>query len=145
MVIPKSLRVEMLARVHSSHNGGEAGYRQARETLYWPGMQCEIKDFVSKCTTCNEYATQQQQKETMLSYELPTRPWQIVSLCLFQLNGKDFLMLVDHYSDFWEMDVLPDLSVETMIKRCKAQFTRYGQPDRVISDNGPVLSFGSFQ
>lgn len=144
VVIPKSLRAEMLARVHCSHIGGDACYRQARETLYWPGMQGDIKDFVSKCTTCNEYAVEQQ-KETMLSHELPTRPWQIVSLDLFQHSGKDFLMLVDHYSDYWEIDVLPDLSAETTIKRCKAQFARYGQPDRVITDNGPQFACTHFR
>lgn len=144
VVIPKSLRPDMLARIHSSHIGGEACYRQARETLYWPGMQGEIKDFVSKCATCNEFAIQQQ-KETMMTHELPTRPWQIVSLDLFQHSGKDFLLLVDHYSDFWEIDLLPDLSAETTIKRCKAQFARYGQPDRVISDNGPQFSSQQFR
>uniref|UniRef100_A0A8C7DZQ6 Gypsy retrotransposon integrase-like protein 1 n=1 Tax=Oncorhynchus kisutch TaxID=8019 RepID=A0A8C7DZQ6_ONCKI len=138
VVIPRSLRPEMLARVHSSHIGGEACYSQARDTLYWPGMQSEIKDYVSKCTICNEYAIEQQ-RETMMSHELPMRPWQIVSLDLFQHSGKDFLLVVDHYSDFWEID-LPDFSAETTIKRCKAQFARYGQPDRVISDNGPQFS-----
>lgn len=134
----------MLARVHSSHIGGEACYRQARDTLYWPGMQSEIKDYVSKCTICNEYATEQQ-RETMMSHELPMRPWQIVSLDLFQHSGKDFLLVVDHYSDFWEIDLLPDLSAETTIKCCKAQFARYGQPDRVISDNGPQFSGVEFR
>ena len=58
----------------------------------------------------------------MISHELPMRPWQIVSLDLFQHSGKDFLLVVYHYSDFWEIDLLPDLSAETTIKRCKAQF-----------------------
>ncbi|GAA6097117.1 uncharacterized protein K02A2.6-like [Tachysurus ichikawai] len=67
-------------------------------------MQAEIKDFVSNCSTCNEFA-HNQQKETMLH--------------------------------FWEIELLPDLSAETVIKRCKAQFARHCQPDRVITDNGP--------
>ncbi|KAL2078306.1 hypothetical protein ACEWY4_025991 [Coilia grayii] len=132
----------MLVRVHASHIGGEACYRQARDTLYWPGMRADILDFVGKCTVCNGYAVQQQ-KESKMSHELPTRPWQIVSTDLFQQNGKDFLVMVDHYSDFWEIDLLPDLSAETTIKRCKAQFARHGQPDRLISDNGP--QFASLQ
>uniref|UniRef100_A0A8C4S4R6 Gypsy retrotransposon integrase-like protein 1 n=1 Tax=Erpetoichthys calabaricus TaxID=27687 RepID=A0A8C4S4R6_ERPCA len=59
VIIPKSMRQEMLRRIHASHIGGEACYRQARDTLYWPSMQSEIKDFVSKCTVCNEYAIEQ--------------------------------------------------------------------------------------
>lgn len=144
VIIPKALRREMLIRVHTSHIGGEACYRQARDTLYWPGMRAAIINYVGKCTICSEYAIQQQ-KETMMSHELPTRPWQIVSTDLFQQNGKDFLLIVDHYSDFWEIDPLPDLSAETTIKRCKAQFARHGQPDRLISDNGPQFSSLQFK
>ncbi|KAJ8361627.1 hypothetical protein SKAU_G00181520 [Synaphobranchus kaupii] len=131
VIIPKSLRPEMLTRIHSSHIGGEACYRHAQETLYWPNMQTEIKDFVSTCSTCNVYA-HNQQKETMLSHDLPTRPWQILSMDMFTHRQKDYLLIVDHYSDFWEIELLPDMSAETVIKRCKAQFARHGQSERVI-------------
>ncbi len=67
VIIPRSLRAEMLKRIHSSHIGGDACYRQARDTLYRPGMQAEIKDFV------NEFA-HNQQKETMLFHDFPNRP-----------------------------------------------------------------------
>eukprot|EP00063_Salmo_salar_P032454 XP_014007289.1 PREDICTED: uncharacterized protein LOC106575331 [Salmo salar] len=139
VIIPKSLRPEMLTRIHSSHIEGDACYRQARETLYWPNVQAEIKDFVSNCTTCNEYA-HEQQKETMMSHELPTRAWQIVSMDLVLLSVAEYLLIVDHYSDFWEIELLPDLSAEMVIKRCKAQFARQGQPDKVITDNGPQFT-----
>ncbi|KAJ8398705.1 hypothetical protein AAFF_G00419020 [Aldrovandia affinis] len=139
VIIPKSLRPEMLTRIHSSHIGGEACYRHAQETLYWPNMQTEIKDFVSTCSTCNVYA-HNQQKETMLSHDLPTRPWQILSMDMFTHRQKDYLLIVDHYSDFWEIELLPDMSAETVIKRCKSQFARHGQPERVITDNGPQFT-----
>ncbi|KAJ8378649.1 hypothetical protein AAFF_G00237730 [Aldrovandia affinis] len=32
------------------------------------------------------------------------------------------------------------MSAETVIKRCKAQFARHGQPERVITDNGPQFT-----
>lgn len=73
----------------------------------------------------------------MMSHEIPSRPWQIISMDLFNYAGKEHLIIVDHYSDFWEIDLLPDLSAETTIKRCKSQFARYGQPNIVITDNGP--------
>lgn len=98
-----------------------------------------MKDFVSSWSTCNEYA-HEQQKETMMSHELPTRAWQIVSMDLFSHRQKDYLLIVDHYSDFWEIELLPDLSAETVIKRCKVQFAGQGQPDKVITDNGPQFT-----
>ncbi|XP_044287426.1 uncharacterized protein K02A2.6-like [Varanus komodoensis] len=134
----------MLKRIHASHIGGEACYRQARDTLYWPNMQNEIRDFVSRCSACNEYA-QAQQKEPMMSHVLPTLAWQIVSMDLLSYVGQDFLLIVDHYSDFWEIELLPDLSAETTIRRCKVQFARHGLPDRVISDNGLQFACEQFR
>lgn len=90
----------MLVCIHSSHVVADACYRQAQELLYWPGVQYASKNFVGNSTTCNEYA-RAQQKESMYSHELLTRPWQIISMDLFQYIDKDFLLLVDHCSDFW--------------------------------------------
>lgn len=103
VIIPKTLRAVMLTRIHASHIGGEACYRQARETLFWPNMRGEIKDYVSNCPACNEYA-HSQQNETM-SHEIPGRPWQIVSMDLYAYGGRDFLIIVDHYTDYWEIDI----------------------------------------
>lgn len=63
---------------------------------------------------------------------------------LFQHSDRDFLMLVDHFLDFWETNVLSDLTAETTIKQCKAQFAPYDQPDRIISDKGPQFACAEF-
>ena len=38
VVIPSSLRKELLCRIHEGHLGIEKCKRRARETLYWPNM-----------------------------------------------------------------------------------------------------------
>lgn len=96
VIIPRALMEEMLSHIHASHIGGEACYRQASDTLFCPNMRGEIKDYVSNCSACNEYARAQQNKTTM-SHDIPERPWQTVSMDLFAYAGKDFLILVDHY------------------------------------------------
>lgn len=113
----------------------------ARDTVYWPNMQAEIKDYVSQCSACNEYA-HEQQRETM-SHALSTRPWQIISMDLFKQAGKDFLLMVDHYSDFWEIELLPDLSAETTILRCKAQML--DMDSLTITDCGSQLACETFR
>ncbi|XP_056138425.1 purine nucleoside phosphorylase 6 [Lampris incognitus] len=55
--------------------------------------------------------------------------------------GKDFLILVDHYSDHWEIDQLPDLSANTLIMLAK----HYEQPDSVITDNGLQFACEQFR
>lgn len=133
----------MLKRIHASHVGGDACYRQARDT-YWSNMHSKIKGYVSQCLSFNEYA-HEQQRETVMSHALPTRPWQIISMDLFTQAGKDFLIMVDHYSDFWEIELLLDLSAETTVLRCKAQLARHGQPDRVITDCGAQFDCETFR
>ena len=115
IIIPKAMRPEMLRQIHYNHVGGEVCFRQSRDTLCWPNVQGEIKDYVQQCSVFNEYA-HKQQKETMMSHPVPACPWQLVRMELFSYARQDFLLTVDHYSDFWETDLLPDLSAETAIR-----------------------------
>ena len=51
-LIPKSLRHDMLRRIHMSHMGMEGCLRRARECVYWPAMSSEVKIFILKCDIC---------------------------------------------------------------------------------------------
>ena len=105
IVIPLRLRREMKKKIHSSHLGTESCLRRARECLYWPGMSAEIKEMVASCETCRTYETTPQ-KESLMPHETPSRPWEQVGVDLFTLDNKDYLITVDYYSNFWEVDRL---------------------------------------
>ena len=83
------------------------------------------------------YAVSNQQKEPLMTYKIPSHPWKMITQDLFSYKRRDYLITVDYYSDFWEIDVLPNTTSETVIKCTKAHFARYGMPDTVITDNGP--------
>ena len=102
VVIPKSMRTLMLQRIHTSHQGPDGCVRQARDVIFWPGMATiEIRHLASQCSTCSDHKTKQQ-KEPLLSPEIPTTPWTIVAQNLFTFVGKSYLITVDYYSNFWE-------------------------------------------
>ena len=103
LVVPTSLREEMAEKLHSSHIGIQGCLRRARETLYWPGMIKKVEDYIAKCSTCNTYQSEQA-KEPMISHHIPTRPWEKVGMDLFELNNRDFLITVDYYSNYFEVD-----------------------------------------
>ena len=91
--------------LHSSHQGIESTLRRARETIYWPNMKSDIKDFTSKCEACASYSTRQQ-KETLISHDVPDRPWAKISTDLFDLDHKSYMVTVDYFSGFFEIDSL---------------------------------------
>ena len=75
MVIPLELRSFVLELINSSHTGIESCLRRARECVYWPCMNSDVKQFVSKCEVCNCFPVNQQ-KESLQSHELADRPWE---------------------------------------------------------------------
>jgi len=136
VVIPKAMRPLMLQRIHSSHQGPVACSRRARDVIFWPGMTKEVLHLASQCAICNEFAAKQQ-KEPLMSPEVSTAPWSMVAQDLFTFAGKTYLITIDYYSDFWELDAVNDASSDTIIECTKAHFARYGIPEKVITDNGP--------
>ena len=89
VIIPNSMRPEMLVRKHSSHLGAESCLRKARDVFYWPNMSNEIRDMVGQCSACNEYH-QSQCKEPHMTHEVPECPWSRVAMDIFTLNGEDY-------------------------------------------------------
>ena len=78
VVIPQLLRPEVKSKIHSSHLGVEACLRKARDTVFWPGMNAEVKDQIKQCSICNEFQAKNQ-KLPMQSHDLPDHPWSRVA------------------------------------------------------------------
>lgn len=137
------MRPEMLTKIHASHLGIEASLRKAKDTLFWPYMNTDIKEEVEKCETCNEYKDNQA-KEPLMSHEVPNRPWSKLGLDLFTLHGKEYMVLVDYYSDYWEVDQLRLTTTAAIIAKLKPHFRRFGIPDELVTDNAPNLVSDEF-
>ena len=139
LVIPPALRSEIKKKMHSAHLGKDSMLRRAREIVYWPGMTYELIALAESCTTCVKMSPKQC-NEPLMPRERGNRPWQIVGCDLFELDGKDYLVTVDFYSNFWEVDFLSSKHVSTIILALKKHFARYGSPEELVSDCSPFES-----
>ena len=144
IVIPASMRDNMLAKIHASHIGIQGCLRRAREVVYWPRMDKDVAAYVTKCDVCNSQPAEQG-KEPLICHELPTRPWEKIAVDLFDLNGTEFRVTVDYYSSFFEVDRLTSKTSEEVVKKLKAHLARHGIPDQLFSDNGQPFSSAKFQ
>ena len=126
VIVPATLRDEMLQKIHKAHQGADSSIRRARESLFWPGMQTAIREKCLSCGLCAQYLSERP-REPMKSHKIPTRPWSKISVDLFQLDGSNYLVMVDHYSDFFELDPLGgNTTANAVIRAMKRQFARYG-------------------
>lgn len=106
-------------------------------------MAKDIELFISKCEPCNKY-TNDQVKEPMISHKIPSRPWQIIACDLFECQNKDYLITVDYYSNYIEVDHLHSKISSSIISKLKAPLARNGIPDTLVSDNGPPFNGQEF-
>lgn len=144
IVIPQTMRKDMLQRLHEGHLGVEKCKRRAREAIYWPGINKDIEEMIEKCDICLRHHYKQV-KEPMLVADLPTAPWQKVGTDLFHLYGKDYLLVIDYYSNYPEIAQLSSTTAQSVIVHMKGFFARHGIPQCVVSDNGPQYDCGEFK
>ena len=113
----------MLSRIHSSHLGIEKCKHRAQDVLFWPGMNQQIADMISKCRTCNTYRNAQT-TEPLKSHEIPGRLWRKIAVNLFEHDKQDYLVMVDYHLKFFEISHLPNSRSKTVINHVKPNLAR---------------------
>ncbi|UYV69469.1 hypothetical protein LAZ67_6003708 [Cordylochernes scorpioides] len=134
LVIPASMKLEILDKLHAGHFGITKTRLRARETVWWPGISEEIAETVRKCSVCIQEAVSKH--EPLIPTNFPTRPWQKIEMDLFKFENKWYLVIIDYYSRFPEMIQLDRLKANVVVRSCKSIFARHGIPETVVSDNG---------
>ena len=81
-----------------------------------------------------------QHTEALLKHEIPDQPWVKIGTDLFSFDNKDYVIIVDYTSKFFDISCLPNTKASTVINHTKAVFSRYGIPREVVSDNGPQFT-----
>jgi hypothetical protein len=85
IVVPMRLRSKYVNEIHYRHPGVEHTLWCAREYMFWPKMNQEIKEKVLLCETSLKYRSKQPLME-MLSHQIPSSPYERVGLDLLELS-----------------------------------------------------------
>ena len=102
LVIPVSLRQQVISNLHAANQGASTMLSRARSSVYWPGMDRNITDHSKACTQCRENAPSQPE-EPLIMTEVPEYPFQQVAADLFEIDGYFFLVYVDRLTGFPEV------------------------------------------
>jgi hypothetical protein len=85
LVVPTSLRSDMLKLIHEGHMGIERCRNLIKDVLFWPGISNDIKNIIESCEVCLKYRNNNT-KEPMISHAVPDLPWQKLGIDLFHYN-----------------------------------------------------------
>ena len=145
VIIPKSMQKNVIEQIHQkSHLGINKCISRAKDVFYWQGMAAQIKDIVSQCAICNEFKSAQA-KEPMIPHEIPSKPWEICATDLFELDKDTYIVLACYYSKFFEVKKIASSSSKSVINVLKENFSRWGIPKILKSDNGPAFASEQFK
>ena len=105
----------------------------ARSCVFWPGLNSQITDMCQSVVSVLNMHT-----NTLGSHSNPIQyllyPGSLsLKTCLNSMVA--YLVTVDHYSDFYEIDKLPTIQSSTVIQATKRHFSRHGIPHTLITDN----------
>lgn len=106
-------------------------------------MSTELNECISKCDVCPVHRSSPR-KEPLQQPEVPEWPWAKVGVDLCELKGRNLLIMVDYYSNFTEVDRINEATTSGVTKVMKIMFSRYGVPDQVMCDNGPLFASSEF-
>ena len=145
LLIPKTMRPQIIADLHEAHQGIVHTKQRARLTVYWPGIDNDIENVITACQLC-QYHLPSNPKEPIVSKPKPLRPFQEVAVDFCTYGGKQFLIIVDCYTD-WP-DIIPmgtNTTTHHLITALCSIFCRTAIPDILWSDGGPQFTAKAFQ
>jgi len=134
IIVPLPLQHHYATKLHQGHPGIEGTKARAREIAYWPDIMQDIEAEVAHCKSCNAMKPRQT-KEPLLPREAPDLPFQTVAADIFTWNGYNYLVTVDAYSGWFDINKLPNTTSRSVIDKLKRHFSTHGIPATLLTDN----------
>ena len=94
-----------------------------------------MEHFIRECPECQKISVLP--REPMLQADLPSYPWEKVASDLFQHKNSTYILVVDYFSRFVEIQKLSSTTSASIVAALKSVFSRHGVPISLVTDNGP--------
>ena len=139
-VIPASLRQEVMEHLHASHGCANAMFQRACSTVYWPSYRHDINAFQSACSTCVKIAPSNPDMPPSSPLDTPEYPFQSVCADFFSFAARNYLIIVDRYSNFLSVLKLQRDDSPNLIKALRDYFSHFGICMTISTDGASVFT-----
>uniref|UniRef100_A0A0A9XPD5 RNA-directed DNA polymerase n=2 Tax=Lygus hesperus TaxID=30085 RepID=A0A0A9XPD5_LYGHE len=144
VLIPPSLRKTILEELHDGHLGAQKMRSIARSYVYWENIDQDISLVTRECPACIRYA--KSPNRIIHRWLPPEAPWQRVHLDhAGPFFNKYFLIVIDAYTRWIEVFIVPSLTPNSNIPFLRETFARFGLPNVIVSDNHGCFTSSEFK
>ena len=149
LCIPKTERLRILHKYHNenAHSGISRLYEKLCDKVWWPSMLRDVVSYVRSCELCQKSKGNVNKIKTR-PMGLPTRPWSHIHfdhvgpLPLTDGGNVYILTVIDRFTRYAEAFAITEEQFNTNATAkilVEKIICRYGIPDVVASDRGPVV------
>ena len=147
LVVPASLREEVLQELHAGVTGGHLGEEKTlsrlRECLYWPGCAQSVSDWCRTCATCATRKSSAPKRKAPLETVAAGYPMQVVAVDILgplpetEQGNRYVLVAGDYFTKWVESYAIPDQEATTVAQKLTDEmFCRFSPPEQLHSDQG---------
>ena len=141
LIIPAELQEEYLSRLHEGHLSASKVQENAKQHMYWTGIDADIEDYTKRCQECIKRS--QVAKEPLQPHNIPEGPWRKLGIDYFAFDGNSYVLICDYLSKFPFL-YRAKTSFWSLRDRLIDLFSIEGYPDEIVSDNGPPFQSKEF-
>ena len=141
LIIPGELQEEYLSRLHEGHLSASKVQENAKQHMYWTGINADIEDYTKQCQECIKRS--QVAKEPLQPHDIPEGPWRKLGIDYFAFDGNSYVLICDYFSKFPFL-YRAKTSFWSLRDHLINLFSIEGYPDEIVSDNGPPFQSKEF-
>ena len=108
-----------------------------RESVYWPGIDADIADYVSQCTICTKHKASRP-AQPMLPRYIPDGPWQ--DIVADYMTHKSHLIICNAFSKYPFVYKVSSKSAQSLCAHLLELISQYGLPASLSPDSGPPFA-----
>lgn len=145
VVIPTSLRSQILAEIHETHLGITKMKQLSRRYVYWPSIDRDIERLVRSCEACAQIR-HNPPKVTIHPWDCPKENWERVHVDYAgPFQNAYFLVCVDAKSKWIEVRMIKNAPTSSStINLLENIFSNHGYPYVLVSDNHSIFQSEEF-
>ena len=141
LIIPGELQEEYLSRLHEGPLSASKIQENAKQHMYWTGIDADIEDYTKQCQECIKRS--QVAKEPLQPHDIPEGPWRKLGIDYFAFDGNSYILTCDYFLKFPFL-YRAKTSFWSLRDRLINLFSIEGYPDEIVSDNGPPFQSKEF-